>query len=347
MCAVGVILAAGCVEELRNESAALGELIGDCVVAPPPGVNRLPAPISVDHGGRSLWIFESLEAPFEIRNAAAYVDSVGTACAGTIELLTDDAGAPVSLIGLTPAEVQRNGERNDGRREIVAARGGFEHDGRAYIYYDKLVAGPGSFDAELVGTGLCILADRECVRARPEVYADEPTLLWTRGERTFNRAGLVAGDGYAYLYGCFHAAAFTDLCAVARVRPDQAAEPAAYQYRGFDDWIDDPWDAVVLFESSGPISVISSDFLGSTVAITTDSFASTLGVSAADQPDGDFSKRRPIIDAIPSPSFFIGGGSVHPELGSADGRVIAATYSTDGEPGGLHLVTYRFNGVLP
>lgn len=208
-----VVLVGGCVVDLGEEAPLArraGEVVGDCVVPVPAAFAGLGAPVSVELAGASLWLWgeTQLAAPGPggetiLPNAAAVVRSVEGACGGDLELVVDAAGAPAPFIPLTAEEDEANRTRTDGRRVVLEARGGFGMMGRAYVYYAKLLRGPGLFDEELLGVGLCTAdapgATSVCERATPAIDPDEPTLMWIGAERSWGATGFVYADGDAYL----------------------------------------------------------------------------------------------------------------------------------------------------
>jgi hypothetical protein len=350
--AASIVLAGGCVtalDEEHLERSRLGRVVEDCVVPPPAALSGWGAPVSVEYPDRSLWIWEEVETAGgdRIRNAAAFVTGAVAACSGDVRFVVDGEGAFVPLIGLTADEERENAERTDGRRVQVAVTGGFAHEGLTRLYYRKVVAGPGLLDAEVVGMGVCTSASpgAPCVRAVPGVHPEEPTLLWDRTERLWNRGAFVGADGFAYVWGCLHAAAFEDLCSLARVAPDEAEDPSAYRFAGWDgSWIDDAWNAGALLRSAGQVTPGFSRRLGRYVAVAADIWNNRIVLHRADRVEGGYGDPVPLLDAVPPDDWFIGGGAAHAALGAADGGTIVVSYftSASGTGHGLHLVTFRF-----
>lgn len=100
-----------------------------------------------------------------------FVRSAAEACAGRFEAFRDGAGAIGPFVPLTTDEVQQNCARTDGRRLTRTPLGGFATAAHGHVYYEDALAGPGPFDVERVGTGLCTFAlgeggapASECVR---------------------------------------------------------------------------------------------------------------------------------------------------------------------------------------
>lgn len=358
---IGIFLGvatSGCVVHLGDERAGIarptdGTVAGDCVVPRPARLSSWGAPVSLDWPDGSLWIFPSVQTAdgTEIRAAAAWVPSVEAACAGALEWRIDSNGELASLVVLTAEEQAANAARTDGRRVALSVTGGFVHGDRAALYYESQLVGPGLFDLARRGTGLCRLDGRDagaCTRARPTVVDGDPTLLWGADARRWNQGALVAGDGYVYLYGCQQVAAFTHPCALARVRPDEAADPAAYVFRGaFDPWVTDPWNAAALLDSAGALTIAPSPAHRRLLLVDADIWTPSLRARLVEAPWGPFPSPAPLAPAIAPKTFFIDGGRLHPGLARDGGRRIALSYATrtDGAPegrDGLHLITFQF-----
>lgn len=350
---VALMLFAGCVWKLDEERIRTGHVVEDCVVPRPAQLASWHAPVSVEYPDRSLWIWEEVIANdgTPLRNVGAFVSSSEGACSGDLEFVVDAEGTLLPLVSLTDEEELENATRTDDRWVRLSITGGFVYEGRAHLYYEKVLAGPGFFDAHVLGMGLCVIGTTgwECERVTPGVYADEPTLMWAHGSRVWNRGAFIAPDGYAYLWGCLHAGAFEDLCSVARVRPTEAADPSAYRFAGWGgSWIDDPWNAEVLCENAGWITPDFNSYLDSYIVVTANIWESTIELRHSDEAAGDYRDAIHMFDAVPPDDWFIGGGIAHAALSSESGRTIAVSYYTDvsGPDDGLHLVTFRFDEEL-
>ena len=130
-------------------------------------------------------------------------------CASGVTLGLDAAGAPASLLALTPQETAANAARSDGRQLARVPFGGFVYAGLGYLFYDHALVGPGIFDEESQGTGLCVRADQAVTCNRVTVNGD--TILWKPDQRILNSGGLVVDDR-ALVYGCRRVASFSTPC---------------------------------------------------------------------------------------------------------------------------------------
>jgi len=329
--AIAALVAAGCAVEMDTERPAspIGHVVRDCVVPLP----DRGAPTALEYGDGSLWIFDD--------GTGVFVASADAACAGDVDTW------PAPVLALTAAEDQQNQQRTDGKRLAVHPRGGFvDAAGTAWLYYDLDLDGPGFFDQERLSTGVCPIAGRPGTCARG---ADDA--LWSDAHRPWGTGALLAPDGDAYLIGCDHPAAFTDLCSVARVAPGAAADPTAYQYLGFGDWEAGDRDTATVFEAPAAVSLSWHAPSARYLATVADIWGSRLELRSAPAPDGPWSRAVVLFDAVSPSDFFFAGGREHAGLRSADGKALAFTYATTNPAAaGLHLITFTLDDageVLP
>lgn len=332
----------GCVRALDEERSSIGELERDCLLPVPEGVTGLEAPVSLEYADGSLWTWNSVELDDGriIETPSAFVPSVDEACSRGPTLSLDDAGDPATLLSLTDEERDENAARTDGRRLALVPTGGFVHEGTGHLYYDHVLFGPGFFDAESLGTGLCLLGPgaTSCERIAP----DGDTVFFRADERLINRGGLVEGER-AILYGCRQVASLTAICTVTGVPLDRVTEPSAYQvWNAFDGWVDDPLAAAVIVDELGPLTVspYEDGFLGTVIDI----FESRVYVRYAEKATDELERRIEVFDLVPPESWFPGGGREHSSL-REEPRTMHVSYFTDNtSERGLHLATFRFFG---
>jgi hypothetical protein len=291
-----VALASACIDHIDEEASSVGQLISDCVVPVPDGVRSLDAPVSLEYTDGSLWIWRSLELADGqiVRNASAFVSDATQACGSGVSLGLDAAGAPASLLALAPQKTAANAARSDGRQLALVPFGGFVYAGLGYLFYDHAVVGPGIFDEESQGTGLCVRADHTVTCDRATVNGD--TILWKPDQRILNSGGLVVDDR-ALVYGCRRVTSFSTLCTVSGAPLDALEVPSAYQaYNLFNGWVDQFPDASVLADELGPVTV--SAFSGAFMATTLDIFESRFYVRRMPSATGEMDRRIAIFDAL-------------------------------------------------
>ena len=335
-------LASACIDHIAEETSTVGELTSDCVVPVPDGVRSLGAPVSLEYPDGSLWIWQSLELADgqSIANASAFVSDANQVCGSGVTLGLDASGAPASLLALTPQETQANAARTDGRQLALVPFGGFVYAGHGYLLYDHALLGPGIFDEESLGTGLCVRADQAVTCDR--VTLNDDTILWTPDQRMLNSGGLVVGDR-ALIYGCRPVASFSTLCTVSGAPLDALEDPSAYQvYNALNGWVDRLSDASAIADELGPVTV--SAFSGAFMATILDIFESRFYVRRMSSATGEMDRRIAIFDALPPTSWFLGGGREHSGL-RRNPRTIHVSYSTSAAAApGLHLAAFRFFG---
>lgn len=333
--------AAACIHPLGEEASAVGEVTRDCVVPPPAGVRALGAPASLEYGDHSLWLWDevALTDGGAVAGAGAIAADPDTVCARGPALVM--AGArPASLLALTAAEDAANAARTDGKRLALLPRGGFVHGGDGYLFYVHALVGPGVWDVEELGSGLCVLPAGAAACERLAVGGD--TILWPGTRRALDRGGLVV-DGRALVIGCRRAAAFVEPCVVSGAPLDRLRDPAAYQvWNAFSGWIDDVSNGTSIADGVGALTV-SAD--GDRFAATTlDIFANRVSVRFSDSATDGYRHAIDLFDVVPA-SFFVAGGREHAGLRGGEPRTLHVSYATDGAAApGLHLVSYRFFG---
>jgi hypothetical protein len=329
-----------CVEHLGEEHASLGRLERDCALPLPAGVTELGAPAALEYPGETLFIWPSvtLSDGSVVRNTAARASDATALCDTGPELLLDDRGVPRSILLLSDEEMEQNSDRDDGRRLELVPVGGFVHEGIGYLYYEPTWLGPGFFDAEKSGTGLCLLEGEDSCR---RVEVDGDTLLFPATARPLNQGGFVAAER-ALIYGCTHAASFSDPCTLSSVPLSEVTDPTAYRiYNEFDGWVEEPTEATILFDRPGPLTV--SRIAGRFAAVGLDIFSSRFGVQFGLSPTGPFEPSQFLFQAVRPDGPFPGGGKEHPGL-RRDNGTLHVTYFTDhaGSDYGLHLASFQF-----
>jgi hypothetical protein len=339
-----VALTSACIDHIDEETSSVGQLTSDCVVPVPDGVRSLGAPASLEYPDGSFWIWRSLELADGqiVPNATAFVSDAAEACGSGVSLGLDASGAPASLLALTQQETEANVARTDGRQLALVPLGGFVYAGLGYLFYDHTLVGPGIFDEESLGTGLCVRADQAVTCDRVSVNGD--TILWTQAQRILNSGGLVVGDR-ALIYGCRPVASFSTLCTVAGAPLDAVEDPSTYQvYNAFNGWVDQLNDGSAIADELGPVTV--SAFSGAFMATTLDIFESRFYVRRMSSATGAMDRRIAIFDALPPTSWFLGGGREHSGLRRSP-RTIHVSYSTSvAVAPGLHLASFRFFAEL-
>jgi len=335
----------GCIHHISEEESTVGEKTLDCVIPPAAGVGELRTPISLEYPDSSLWIWDSLTTDDStvVANASARVPNASTVCAAGPTLTRDATGAPLSLLELSPDELADNTARADGRQLVLAAHGGLVSDNVGYLYYEHTLIGPGVFDAEILGTGLCIVSDTARPCERLEVNGS--TVLWPASEWPKNQGGLIDGER-AFLLGCKRIASFDVPCVISSVPLGQIRDPSAYRYfNAFSDWVEAPDSASVVLNLAGTVTLTPMD--GKYAATNLDIFDATFRLRFANSPTGSFGMPIDLFREQPPTNGFTQGGHEHHALRASD-RSLAFSYfvADTGARHGLHLINFELNGGL-
>lgn len=335
----------GCIDTLSEQQSTVGEKKRDCVVPLPVGVSALGAPVSLEYPGASLLIWDSALASDgrQLFNLSARVSSSAELCANGPALSRDGSGQPQSLLVLSRDELAANAARTDGRELALIAGGGFVSDAVGYLYYEHALRGPGPFDSENLGTGLCVVSDPDepCER----LTVDGDSRLWPPSAWPKNQGGLVDGS-QALLLGCRHVASFEDPCVLSGVPLDQIRNPDAYRYyNAFNGWQAAPEAASVIFNQAGATTLTSVD--GRYAATNLSVFDAAFSLRFAAQPTAGFDHPIALFRGAPPESGLAQGGREHRGLHASE-RSLSFSYFVD-QPGaqyGLHAIEFELHRGL-
>jgi hypothetical protein len=342
-----VLPLAACIHTIDEHDSRVGDIERDCVIPTPAGIVELGAPVSIEFPDASLWIWESLATTdgATIHNAAARLLRVNDACARPPDLALDASG-PRSLLALDAVELVANATRTDGRTLALVPGGGFTANNTGYLYYDHVLRGPGFFDAESLGTGLCVITPSSAAPCE-RIVENGSTILWRPDERVMDRGGFVVDDATgprALIAGCRKVGSFDVPCTLTGVPLADVRDPAAYQvYDAFHGWIDPLTDASELTNTLGSLTL--APFGDQYIATELDPFENEVVVQLSDRAEQNYGHRIHAFDVLPpSESWFVAGGREHAAL-RMDPRSIVVSYATTNPSApGLHLVDFRFYG---
>lgn len=346
---LGVILAAlgacGCAEDISEEESGVGRTTRDCVVPVPDGVSELGAPVSLEYPGASLFIWESLTLSdgTVVPNAVARVESSSALCSSGPSLVLDESGTPQTLLALSEDEIAGNEAREDGRQLALSPRGGFSREDVGYLYYEHVLLGPGVWDAEVLGTGLCVVSspDEPCTR----LEQDGSPMLWPPSEWPKNQGGIVY-DGRAMVLGCRQIALFENTCVISSVPLDAIEDPTAYRYySAISDWVEDPPSASGVLHLGGATTLTAVN--NRYAATNFDVFEPVFRLRFGSAPTGDYGSPIELFRGIGPEGPFTRGGREHHAL-AENNHSLVFSYFVDrsGEDFGLHLVQFELNGEL-
>ncbi len=347
------VLGNGCIVSL-DEEPLFGEVTRQCEMATPASIESQPAPFAVRLPDGPAFLFGETWLPEadgsgrrQRDNTFARVADIEAACAGELDYTLDDEGSPLQVIALNADELTFN--ETSGDRIVLWPTGAFVFEGRVVVYYDKHILNGGDyFDGTLVGTGVCVMEPGEaCVRAEPNQFVDEPTLLWSWPTPSFGNGAFVANDGLAYLYSCEKHGDFDNRCRTARVDPAQATDPSAYEYLRFGgEWSDTVQDAIDDVRDQTSMSVMWSDFTGSYITLAARLLDENIELRRADAPSGEWDSPVTLFDAVTPSSWFVGDVRIQPALAESDRELIISYHSNSDEGSGNHLAVFHLSDAL-
>ena len=248
---------------------------------------------------------------------------------------------PQALLALSADERRFNAEHPDGPTIKLWPISGFVADGVDIIYYHKVLFRD-YFDFTVMGTGVAHLTvgDYPAARLAPGRYARDKTLLWLNPQHDWGSGAFLAPDGFAYIYGCVRYGVFERGCRIARVRPSQAAEPDAYEYRSLDGWSDQVEDAeIVLWGPSAP-STQYNPHLQRYIVVYSEALSNEVVARTSSTPWGPFSDAEVLFIGEAPARFSISGVQQHGAFEKDGGRALSLSYFTepDGGVAGMRLL---------
>ena len=348
-----LLLCVGCAENLGTEtptrrSQKAGTLLRECIVPMPADVATWTTPATLAFPDGALWIFQSatLADGSTAPGAALWLASADAACAGPADLLRTPDGNLAAFLTLDAAETSANATRTDGRWLALVPKAGFSDAGVGHLYYDHVLVGPGSFDFELLGTGVCVLDTiaGTCTRA---VDAVGSTVLWLGDELPIRSAFVDAG--MAYLLACRQPASLMQSCTLARVVPASAEMISAYEYfDAFAGWGASRTQSTQVLDDLALVSLSSNPFHGRYTVLLTDPFDGKVSLRLTPSLEQSFGSQVPLFTAVaPAPDALFDGGAEQTSLRGEGGRVIHIAYTAGSfATRELHLASFRFDEVL-
>jgi hypothetical protein len=246
----------------------------------------------------------------------------------------------VRLLDFTAEEREQGLATEDGYRLVLAPLSGFLVDGQGYLFYEKSLQRD-IFDVVRIGVGVARLPFAgPAERLSPKRFISEPTLLWLDSRAGRAGSALLGKDGLAYVYDTFVQSEWDFETFVARVSPDEVADPTAYRYLGDDEWVDTPERRRPLLQGMTSLSVVHNQYLDRYLFVFPELLSDTVIGQTADFPWGSFGKMERLYEGTAPTDFWIRDVAGHQAFASADGRTFLTSYYTapPDEPAGLRLV---------
>jgi hypothetical protein len=195
--------------------------------------------------------------------------------------------------------------------------------GDALLYYTPIKHGSEDRAGTPLGTRLArVTASFDGVTAAPAAE-----LLFPAAAPAF-RSGMLAADGYLYLYGCARDDDTIMACKLARVAVSEATQPRAYQYRTSGGWSNDlTVTRPVLRGLQETLSLSYNDYLRRYLVVAASAASGHIQLHTAARPEGPWS----LLGELSSPPS-ASAAVEHAELASQCGKRVSLTYlSASGE----------------
>lgn len=344
----------GCRVRLDEESlrtALSGHVEPSCIFHPPAFVAAQSGAFSLAFESGAYWIFgetflaDEREEVAALRNSTgATANQVSADCSGDLSFVAGEDGLPLQIVPLTEDEEAFNADPANEERVAIWPLSGFVREGVGHLYYRK-VRLRSYFDLTPVGTGVARLEwGSTAERDRPDIHADEPTLIWVSPQTDWGSGAVIGEDGWAYVYGCSKRAPLESACKVARGSAPDASNPSAYSYFDGTNWSDSVENAADVVQGPTHVSLAWNGYLGRYLAIYAPVLGNDIVGRPADTPFGPFGDEVVLLHGDPSKDFGIGDVHQHPFFQKAGGRSVLISYFTDPEEGekGMRIVEYQF-----
>lgn len=294
-------------------------------------------------GGGTLWLLNDIwigetgpagDAVWGIvEGAAALAESTAPFSQRAVKYSLDENGWPLPLFGPDGGAYSQVRKY---RPRAAAAAGG-----KYYVFYSILNNyGPDLYDYFRVGQGLAEADRPEGPYSRSTAA---PAGFWNDLEPAFGSAVLDGGDGWLYVYGRAMNAPGEYGAALARVKPEGLADPAAYAYysEGPDggSWTADVSEASEVFEDAPEeFSVTDNAFLGGFLLVYSDPDTGSALARTAAYPWGPWSE--PVTLVACAAGDYCSGAKEQGAFAAAGGRRIYLTIEKKNAPY-LYEITFK------
>ncbi|WP_437967859.1 DUF4185 domain-containing protein [Sorangium sp. So ce260] len=345
--AVAALLCVGCGADAPEARVRAVRDLG--ALAFEPSIRGRDGGYSARWGDRSVWVFG--DTTLEIPGAGGSSWRSSTFCSTDdldasdgLSSLTeplDASGAPAEFVPFTEEELAFNlahfgPQAEETCEEDCGARYALwpgpivadEATGRALVFYSKLMARPGAFNFDALGSSIAVWGALDAPLARPEVRpgATEPTLLFGADEPSLTAAALVR-DGMLYAYACA-CSGLTCPCLVARAPLGEATERGAWRFFSDDSWVEGHDEAEPIMAGAPMMSVHWNEHARRYIALYSEPVSSEISLRTAPAPEGPWSDSEVVLtaEAPPAPEAWPYAGLGHAELAREGGRVEYVTY---------------------
>jgi hypothetical protein len=205
-------------------------------------------------------------------------------------------------------------------------------NGRALIFYSKVMAHNGPWAFEAMGASIALWDSVSQPRVRPEVArrSNDPTILFGEDDVPPAAGALAVGDSLN-AYFCDRKGLAHE-CIVARVAFADALNRRAWRFfSGGDRWNEDLHAAVTVMKAASMLSVHWNEFLHRYLAVYGTPLVNTIEIRTAPRPEGPWSDSRVVVTGVTpvAKDTWDYCGMAHAELARDRGRVEYLTYCRD------------------
>ncbi|MGA8224513.1 MAG: DUF4185 domain-containing protein [Candidatus Acidiferrales bacterium] len=249
----------------------------------------------------------------------------------------DSTGAPTMILPETAAEQAFNQAHNGNNCQAkpCGARWALwpmsivvnPADNSALIFYMVVMAQPGAFNFQGIGTSVATWQNIQQHPQRPvlnpPIVADHPDLIFTQNEPGFGSASLI-NNGTLYAYGCNYSTG----CQLGKVAPSSAQDRSAWMfYAGNGNWSSQLDDAISVFNDANILSVAWNEFLQQYVAVYSPPFSQNVMMRTSPNPEGPWSGEILAFVAKQPASGNVYDALAHSEYEVNGGQTIFVAYS--------------------
>jgi uncharacterized protein DUF4185 len=249
----------------------------------------------------------------------------------------DSTGAPTMILPETAAEQAFNQAHNANncQAQPCGARWALwpmsivvnPADNSALIFYMVVMAQPGAFNFQGIGTSVATWQSMQQPPVRPvlnpPIVADHPDLMFTQNEPGFGSASFIS-NGMVYAYGCD----YNSGCELGKVAPSSAQDRNAWTfYAGNGSWSSNIGDAISVFNDANILSVAWNGFLQQYVTVYSPPFSQNVMMRTSPSPEGPWSSEVLAFVAEQPASGNVYDAHAHSEYDVNGGQTIFVSYS--------------------
>jgi len=249
----------------------------------------------------------------------------------------DSTGAPTMILPETPTEQAFNQAHNvnNCQAQPCGARWALwpssivvnPADNSALIFYMVVMAQPGAFNFQGIGTSVAtwqnIQQQPQRPTLNPPIVADHPDLLFTQNEPGFGSASFIS-NGTLYAYGCN----YSNGCELGQVAPSSARDRTAWSfYAGNGNWSAQIGDSISIFNDANILSISWNAFLQRYLAVYSPPFSQNVVMRTSINPEGPWSREIVAFVAMQPASGNVYDAHAHMEYDLNGGQTIFVSYS--------------------